>query len=39
MQTKDGCYAVSNSTIGGIGEYKTEPNWDPTNTTLKLTKD
>ncbi|HKR06776.1 MAG TPA: T9SS type A sorting domain-containing protein [Bacteroidia bacterium] len=31
LQTKDRCYAIANMTQGGIGGYKTQPNWDPTN--------
>jgi hypothetical protein len=31
IQTKDGCYAVGNTTNGGIGGYKTQSNWDPNN--------
>ncbi|MEP7168760.1 MAG: T9SS type A sorting domain-containing protein [Bacteroidota bacterium] len=28
IQLNNGCYAVANSTYGGIGGYKTQPNWD-----------
>ncbi len=28
IQTKDGCYAVASLDNGGIGGYKTQPNWD-----------
>jgi hypothetical protein len=27
IQTKDGCYAVTNYTSAGIGGYKTQPSW------------
>ena len=33
IQTNDGCIAVANNTYGGIGGYKTQPNWDTTNIT------
>src|SRR6185295_8881386 len=31
IQTKDGCYVIANLTNGGIGGYKTQPNWDTTS--------
>ena len=31
IPTSDGCYAVAISCNGGIGGYKTQPNWDTTN--------
>ena len=33
IQTKDGCYLMANYTNGGIGGYKTQANWDSTDTT------
>ncbi|MEO8085723.1 MAG: T9SS type A sorting domain-containing protein [Bacteroidota bacterium] len=31
IQTKDGCYAIANSTTSGIGGYKTQPSWNNTS--------
>lgn len=33
LQTKEGCYAVGSYTTSGIGAYKTQPNWDNTEST------
>jgi hypothetical protein len=35
LQTKDHCYVMANYTFGGIGGYKTQPNWD----TINITRD
>ena len=29
LETSDGCYAVGIETNAGIGGYKSQPNWDP----------
>jgi hypothetical protein len=33
IQTMDGCYAMANYTLAGIGGDKTQNNWDTTNTS------
>lgn len=33
IQTIDGCYIIANCTTGGIGGYKSQSNWDTTNST------
>ncbi|MEO8151418.1 MAG: T9SS type A sorting domain-containing protein [Bacteroidia bacterium] len=34
LQTNYGSYVIASFTDAGIGGYKTEPNWDPTNQAL-----
>ena len=33
IQVNDNCYAFAAASVSGIGGYKTQPNWDVTNTT------
>ena len=33
IQTIDGCYALAAGSNSGIGGYKSQPNWDPTDST------
>ena len=36
IEANDGCFAIANSTVGGIGGDKTQPNWD---TGIPVTED
>ena len=33
IQTSDGCYIIAEPTASGVGGYKTQPNWDPNDSS------